>query len=381
MIKPTLNPVDTHFEALLQDLPLERVDSARQFRAFTRARQIKTPPELRRVVLLYCGLDQSLRTVAGNLTLLEERITDSSVMARLKACEPWVKALLPQLLPSLPVLPAGYRVSVMDGSSIEAPGADGTDYRLHRRIDRVSLTFLELIVTDVHTAESLRHFTLGTGDIALVDRGYCQPAALVETHQQGADWIVRWNSGMPLRRCRRRAQKKGKTPKAATLYLAGWVSVVTTLDPAVWTAETILALYRVRWPVELAIKRWKSLLKAGQLRAKAEGTLASLWLHGKLLYALLLERRCRRLAGDQWGYLNPSRQATWWRSWHLMTHWMVTAISGISPWKESPWPACIEVMTERRRQRQRQTLPAAVQPLLLLAGGAVNVPSPALLAA
>lgn len=34
--------------------------------------------------------------------------------------------------------------------------------------------------------------------MALVDRGYCQPAALVETQQQGADWIVRWNSGMPL---------------------------------------------------------------------------------------------------------------------------------------------------------------------------------------
>ena len=156
--------------------------------------------------------------------------------------------------------------------------------------------------------------------------------------------------------------------------------VVTTLDPAVWTAETILALYRVRWQVELAIKRWKSLLEVGRLRAKAEGTLASLWLHGKLLYALLLERRCRRLGGDQWGYLDQSRQATWWRSWHLMTCWMVTAISGVTRWKESPWSACIEVMKERRRQRQLQTLPAAVQQLVLLAGGAANVPSSVLLA-
>src|SRR5512147_2666758 len=198
MLKPTLNPVDTQFETLLQDLPVDLVASAREFRAFTRARKIKTPQELLRVVLLYCGLDQSLRTVAGNLTLLEERITDSSVRARLQACEPWVKALLLQLLPSLPALPAGYRLSVIDGSSVEAPGADGTDYRLHLRLELVSLTFLELVVTDTHTAESLRHFTLGAGDIALVDRGYCQPAALVETHQQGADWIVRWNSGIPL---------------------------------------------------------------------------------------------------------------------------------------------------------------------------------------
>ena len=64
-----------------------------------------------------------------------------------------------------------------------------------------------------------------------------------------------------------------------------------------------------------------------------------------------------------------------------MTHWMVTAISGVTRWKESQWPACIEVMKERRRQRQLQTLPATVQQLLLLAGGAANTPSPALLAA
>ena len=429
MRKPTLNPVDSQFETLLQDLPVDLVVSAREFRAFTRARKIQTPQELLRVVLLYCGLDQALRTVAGNLTLLAERITESSVRARLHACEPWIKALLPPLLPSLPALPAGSRLSVIDGSSVEAPGADGTDYRLHRRLDLVSLTFLELVVTDAHTAESLRHFTLGAGDIALVDRGYCQPAALVESHQQGADWIVRWNSGIPLwtptgeafdvartlqavpptqavitqavqvgpagsaervaaplhacrlpeaqanaarRRCRQRAQKKSRTLKAATLYLAGWVIVVTTVAPAVWTAETILALSRVRWQVELAINRWKSLLKADQLRAKAEGTLASLWLHGKLLYALLLERRCRRLGGDHWGYLDQSRQATWWRSWYLMTAWMVTVISGVTRWRESQWPACLEVMKERRRRRQLQTLPAAVQSLLLLAGEAIH---------
>src|SRR5512147_3214214 len=130
MLKPALNSVDTQFDALLQDLPVDLVASAREFRAFTRARKIKTPQELLRVVLLYCGLDQSLRTVAaGNLTLLEGRITESSVRTRLQACEPWVKALLPQLLPSLPVLPAGYRLSVIDGSSVEAPGADSTDYR------------------------------------------------------------------------------------------------------------------------------------------------------------------------------------------------------------------------------------------------------------
>jgi len=54
---------------------------------------------------------------------------------------------------------------------------------------------------------------------------------------------------------------------------------------------------------------------------------------------------------------------------------MVTVISGVMRWQESQWSACIEVMKERRRRRQLQILPAAVQHLLLLAGGAANTPS------
>lgn len=127
MLKPALNSVDTHFDALLQDLPVDLVASAREFQAFTRARKIKTPQELLRVVLLYCGLDQSLRTVAGNLTLLEERITDSSVSSRLKACQPWVKALLSQLLPP-PAGTAG-RVSALGDRWLEC---GSTGVRWHR---------------------------------------------------------------------------------------------------------------------------------------------------------------------------------------------------------------------------------------------------------
>jgi hypothetical protein len=33
--------------------------------------------------------------------------------------------------------------------------------------------------------------------------------------------------------------------------------------------------------VELAIKRWKSVLDADALRAKAQSPLAEVWLHGK----------------------------------------------------------------------------------------------------
>jgi len=88
--------VDTLFEDLLQDLPPETVAMAREVKASSRARKLKTPGQLLRLVWLYGGLDKSLREVAGNYTLLVEASTDSSVAERLAACRPWVRALLAQ---------------------------------------------------------------------------------------------------------------------------------------------------------------------------------------------------------------------------------------------------------------------------------------------
>jgi len=74
-------------------------------------------------------------------------------------------------------------------------------------------------------------------------------------------------AGRARQTCRQR-HKKG-TPHAETRYLAGWVVVLTTLAPAVLSARTIMALSRCRWHVELASKRWKSVLDVDALRAKA----------------------------------------------------------------------------------------------------------------
>src|SRR5215813_14919558 len=95
---PLTDP-DTLFEELLQDLPPETVQMAREFKAFVRAKKVKTPEQLLQVVFLYCGLDKSLRAVAGTLTALYEAITDQAVAERLRARGPWVKALRRRVLP------------------------------------------------------------------------------------------------------------------------------------------------------------------------------------------------------------------------------------------------------------------------------------------
>src|SRR5215470_16088982 len=417
---PLTDP-DTLFEELLQDLPPETAQMAREFKAFVRAKKVKTPAQLLRVVFLYCGLDKSLREVAGTFTALYETITDQAVAERLRACGPWVQALLRRMLPLTQgdTLPAGRRFVVIDASSIQAPGATGTDHRLHIAMDLWSLQFLEVLVSDVHTGETLKHFTLAPGDVAVADRGYAQCQGMSAVVAQGADLIVRLNPfsvvlrdavGAPLELCAtlkrqhtdtlrtlavtlratggqhevrgwvhayrlnaehanrarqkcRQGHKKG-APKAASLFLAGWVLVFTTLAPAVLSAQTIMALYRGRWQVEIAIKRWKSVLDVDALRAKANSPLAEVWLHGKLLYALMLERRMRRQLGDSWGRLDHERMGTWWRVWGMLKAQLTPMITGALFGKEDAWPACLQVVIERPRRRTLQQLPPAALDVL-----------------
>ena len=191
---PLTDP-ETLFEELLQDLPAETVQMARALKAFVRAKKSKTPVQLLRVVCFYGGLDKPLREVAGTLTVLYESITDPAVAERLRACGPWVHALRRRLLPlaATAALPTGWRLGVIDASSIEAPGATGTDHRLHIAMDWVSLQCIEVLVRDVHTGETLQHFTLAPGDVVVADRGYAPCQGMSAALQQGAALIVRLN--------------------------------------------------------------------------------------------------------------------------------------------------------------------------------------------
>ena len=87
----------------------------------------------------------------------------------------------------------GARFVVIDASSLQAPGATGTDHRLHLAMDLVSLQFLQVLVSDVHTGETLKHFTFAPGDVAVADRGYAQCQGMHAAVAQGADLIVRLN--------------------------------------------------------------------------------------------------------------------------------------------------------------------------------------------
>lgn len=414
-------PVEIAFEAFLKELPPDDADLAYDFKAFTRGRKIKTPAHLLQVVMLYCGLDQALRTAAGTFSLWQERITDMAIHRRLKACGPWLKALLHAMLPGTQMVAKSLRLLVVDGSSLQGPGAQGTDYRVHLALDLTTLTLHAVQATGVDGAESFTHYPWQVGDIVLADRGDNHPRVILELGERQVRVIVRFMpTAMPVywrdagdaaldptaerlevaahlravvgdrasvavwlrggmvhgpgwlhalrlppaaaeaarQRCRQTAKRKGRTPRATTLELAGWVMVFTTVAPDDLDGAAVLDLYRCRWQVELIFKRLKSLLDLDALRTKQQSLLGEVWILGKLLYALVIERHLQReRAGDR---LDRPRQATPWRIIAIMRRQVDAWILEVHRWRHDHWPACTEVLQERPRRRRLQTLPARV---------------------
>jgi hypothetical protein len=146
------------------------------------------------------------------------------------------------------------------------------------------------------------------------------------------------------------------------LVLAEWVLVLTSLPPSVLPTATVAALYRIRWQVELVIKRMKSVLDLDKLRARENSTLAEVYLHGKLLYTWVLEKRARRRCGEQWNRLDQPRQATPWRVWKLLRQELAITISGVCRWDLRHWQECLAVLQER--PRRLQTLPPRINRLI-----------------
>lgn len=415
---------DITFEEFLKELPDEYHEMAYDFKAFTRSRKIKTPAQLLQVVMLYCGLDNVLRETAGVFTLHEERITDTAVHKRLKACEPWLKALLMKLLPSVNSSSTLLRLLVVDGSSLQGPGAKGTDYRLHLALDLVSMSLHEVHATGADQGESLSRYGFAKGDVVLVDRGYNHPATILDLDDQGVAVVLRLQpTAMPLylrhagqlacapmpefrlniadylqkatsdlvsipvwlhskgrsclgmvhaqrlppeaadaarRRCRQDSKRKGWTPSQDALYLAGWVMVFTTLSEEALEASTIIKLYRTRWQVELIFKRLKSLLDMDLLRTQKESLLGKVWIAGKLLYATVIERHIHKRFGYDWNRLDQARKTTPWRLLKMVRSLINSWIIETNRWRQANLPDCFNVLMERPRRRTLQTLPAEV---------------------
>jgi hypothetical protein len=237
-------------------------------------------------------------------------------------------------------------------------GASATDWRIHGVYDLGLGGFSHLEITDKHGGEAIDRGAPAEGEIRIADRGFANAKALRRYVEAGrlahgaatCDFIVRlrWNAckladrsdqpfdliehlrslpkdrqiddvcvkilgaGEPLpvrlvirrkapehveaeiKRLRRMAEKNKRQLDPRSLIAAEFVVVATSLDEEDYPASEVLALYRLRWQIELAFKRLKSLLHIDKLPAKTErGGLS--WLYAHLILALAVDAEAQDL--------------------------------------------------------------------------------------
>jgi hypothetical protein len=206
----------------------------------------------------------------------------------------------------------GRSLRISDGSCVSKPGSRGTDWRVHGVYDLGAGGFSHLELTDKHGGEALDRGAGVEGEIRIADRGYSAAKALrrfVTSVKQakGADYVVRlrWRSfrlrkpcgakfdliahlqnmpkerniddvcvliegaGDPMQtriviarkppeaaqaereRLMREARKKGKQLDPRSLIAAEYVMLATSLTESAYPASEILALYRLRWQIDI----------------------------------------------------------------------------------------------------------------------------------
>ena len=88
------------------------------------------------------------------------------------------------------------------------------------------------------------------------------------------------------RKVRRAAARRQQAVQSKTLAAAEFLILATSLPAERYPADQIVAAYRLRWQIELAFKRLKSLLHIDALPTHTEAASRS-WLYAHLILALL----------------------------------------------------------------------------------------------
>lgn len=296
--------------------------SARETKAFLRARVVDSAVSLLRLILAYCLSERGLRSTAAWATSIGlVDISNVALLYRLRQCGDWLAVLVGHALAA--AAPQGSRgrlIRIIDATTVPKAGTLAKTknrlWRVHSAFDLPGERFGFFELTDQQGGETLDRIPVVTGEIRIADRAYLQPDRMATVLDAGADLVVRagWRnarwldaegepvdllaefgaaaasglidkpiwigrkSGAPLslrlvavkktaqaaaaarRKARRAARKGGHQISKGTLAAAEWVILITSLKPEAFPTADVLALYRLRWRIELGFKRLKSLI-------------------------------------------------------------------------------------------------------------------------
>lgn len=296
--------------------------SARETKAFLRPRGISSAVELLRLILAYCLGDRGFRLTCAWATASGlADISGPALLYRLRHCGDWLTFLVGRTLNAFaPEACKGRLIRLVDATNVPKAGAAAKKknrlWRVHSAFDLPAERFGHFELTDQQGAERLDRIPVVAGEIRIADRVYLHPDRIAAVLEDGGDIVVRagWKSacwldadgaalhlpgllrksaqagridqpiglarkGQPplimrliavkkppqaaesaKRKARQAAKKGGHQISKDTLTAAEWVLLITSLDAETFTTDDVLALYRLRWRIELGFKRLKSVV-------------------------------------------------------------------------------------------------------------------------
>jgi hypothetical protein len=322
--------------------------------AVRRLRGFQSLDVLMRVLMLHVARGYSLRETVVRARLANwADISDVALLKRLRHSEEWLRFLCVELFRENIAYRfdegINSTVRIVDGTIVREPGKTGSQWRIlySIRLPSLECDFFEVTATiGEGSGESLSRLPVTPQELILADAGYCSVAGIEYIWQNGADPLVRVNPqsfvaysafgrrisllsrlralskvgqlgewrvflhgrGSALagrlcavrksdhaiqhahRRLQRRASKKQMITRPGTLEFAKYVIVFTTRSSG--STADVLRAYRMRWQIELAFKRLKSLAQLGHV-PKHDDHGARAWLYGKLLVTLLAQKLIR----------------------------------------------------------------------------------------
>lgn len=235
---------------------------------------------------------------------------------------------------------AGYEVVIVDGTTCVRPGADRATARILYAMRLGDLQVVDLLVSDDSKGETFKRFdSINAGQLWIGDRVYANPGSVAAIHDKQADVLIRHNwASLPLfdskgdlvdvfkkldqirkkprdwkvwvdhegqlipgrliieklpaadaKRARKKLKKENPLVSKKVVRTAGFRMIFTTVPPDRLSKHDLLALYVLRWQIELRIKRDKSIHDLDELPNIRGDTIAS-WIYAKLLITELTRR-------------------------------------------------------------------------------------------
>ncbi|MDR3161281.1 MAG: hypothetical protein LBU28_06670 [Spirochaetaceae bacterium] len=190
------------FDTLLSLLPEGWEQKARDLGAWERAREIKTPAELLRLIVLYLTEGVSFAGTSAIVRLAGHcHLNKVAVYKRIRNSAEWLQWLAVQLcrqaglLVEKPRWLKGKDVCLVDGSEVVYGGAVKTYSYLHYCIDACTLSMREMHLA-MKGGEKLSRFEgFGENDIVVGDRAYGTIPGMEYLREKGSAFVLRLRGG------------------------------------------------------------------------------------------------------------------------------------------------------------------------------------------